>query len=141
MVFAGEVESAGRNVRLFKNGDRVFGIDRFAFGTYAEYKTMPEEGVIALTPFNMTDAEAAALPYGGTLALAFLRGKIQSGQKVLIYGASGAVGTAAVQLAKFFGAHVTGVCGSSNLELVNTLGADAVIDYTKEDASGKGKCI
>lgn len=100
MVFAGKVESVGRNVRLFKCGDRVFGIDRFAFGAYAEYKCIPEDGVITAAPLNATVEEAAALPYGGTLALSFLRGKIQSGQKVLIYGASGAVGSSAVQLAK-----------------------------------------
>jgi len=138
MVFAGEVESIGRDVRLFKSGDRVFGIDRFAFGAYGEYKAMPEDGVIAAAPLNATYEEAAALPYGGTLALSFLRGKIHSGQRVLIYGASGAVGTAAVQLAKCFGAHVTGVCGSSNLDLVKTLGADEVIDYMKEDPAARG---
>ena len=138
MVFAGKVESVGRNVRLFKSGDRVFGIDRFAFGTYAEYKCIPEEGMIAAAPLNVTVEEAAALPYGGALALSFLRGKIQSGQKVLIYGASGAVGSSAIQLAKCFGAHITGVCSSANLELVKTLGADIAIDYTKEDVTKSG---
>ncbi len=138
MVFAGEVEMIGRDVRLFKSGDRVFGIDRFAFGAYAEYKAMPETGVIARMPLEAAYEEAAALPYGGTLALSFLRGKVHSGQRVLIYGASGAVGTAAVQLAKCFGAQVTGVCGSSNVDLVRMLGADHVIDYTREDpAAGK----
>jgi NADPH:quinone reductase-like Zn-dependent oxidoreductase len=138
MVFAGTVESVGGNVRLFKSGDRVFGIDRFAFGAYAEYKCIPEDGVIMAAPVNATVEEAAALPYGGTLALSFLRGEIQSGQKVLIYGASGAVGTSAVQLAKYYGAHVTGVCSGSNLELVKTLGADEAIDYTKEDVRTRG---
>ena len=138
MAFAGEVELIGREVSLFKSGDRVFGIDRFAFGAYAEYKTMPEAGMISAAPLNLTLEEAAALPYGGTLALSFLRGKIQSGQRVMIYGASGAVGTAAVQLAKYFGAYVTGICGSSNLGLVKMLGADEVIDYTKEDPAAKG---
>ena len=135
MVFAGMVESVGRNVRLFKSGDRVFGIDRFAFGAYAEYKCIPEDGVITAAPLNVTVEEAAALPYGGTLALSFLRGKIQSGQKILIYGASGAVGSSAIQMAKCFGAHVTGVCSSANLELVKTIGADKTIDYTKEDVT------
>jgi NADPH:quinone reductase-like Zn-dependent oxidoreductase len=137
MVFAGEVESVGRNVGLFKSGDRVFGFDRFAFGAYAEYKSMPEDGMIAAAPLNATYEQAAALPYGGVLALSFLRGRIHGWQKVLIYGASGAVGTSAVQLAKYFGAHVTGVCGSSNLELVKTLGADEAIDYTKEDITAR----
>ena len=100
---------------------------------------MPETGVISVAPENLTYEEAAALPYGGTLALAFLRGKIHSGQRVLVYGVSGAVGTAAVQLAKCFGAHVTGVCGSSNLELVKTLGADDVVDYRKEDPAARGE--
>lgn len=135
MVFAGMVESVGRNVRLFKSGDRVFGIDRFAFGAYAEYKCIPEDGVITAAPLNVTVEEAAALPYGGTLALSFLRGKIQRGQKILIYGASGAVGSSAIQMAKCFGAHVTGVCSSANLELVKTIGADKTIDYTKEDVT------
>lgn len=139
MAFAGEVESVGTKVRLFQRGDRVFGIDRYAFGAYAEYKCMREDGVIAAAPHNATHEEAAALPYGGTLALSFLRGGIQSGQKVLIYGASGAVGTSAVQLAKHFGAHVTGVCSGSNSGLVKTLGADETIDYTKEDVAAKGE--
>ena len=138
MAFAGEVESVGRNVGLFKSGDRVFGFDRFAFGAYAEYKSMPEDGVIAAAPLNATYEQAAALPYGGTLALSFLRGRIHSGQKVLIYGASGAVGTSAVQLARCFGAHVAGVCGRSNLELVKALGADEALDYTKEDVTTRG---
>ena len=139
MVFAGEVEAIGRNVSLFKTGDRVFGVDRFAFGAYGEYKAMPEAGVIAHMPLDATYEEAAALPYGGVLALSFLRGKIHSGQRVLVYGASGAVGTSAVQLAKCFGAHVTGVCGSSNLELLKTLGADDVIDYRREDPAARGE--
>lgn len=138
MVFAGEVELIGREVSLFKSGDRVFGIDRFAFGAYGEYKAMPETGVICAAPGNLTYEEMAALPYGGTLALAFLRGKVHNGQRVLIYGASGAVGTAAVQLAKCFGAQVTGVCGTSNVDLVKTLGADLVIDYMSEDPAAGG---
>ncbi|MHC1787803.1 MAG: NAD(P)-dependent alcohol dehydrogenase [Christensenellales bacterium] len=138
MVFAGEVESLGRQAARFSVGDRVFGIDRFRFGAYAQFKSMPEDGMIALSPANLTDEATASLPYGGALALAFLRGRIPSGQRVLIYGASGAVGTAAVQLAKYYGARVTGVCGSSNLALVKTLGADDVLDYAKEDIAQSG---
>lgn len=131
---AGEVESIGESVSRFKVGDKVFAYSAVGLGCYVEYKCMPEDGALALKPPNLSYDEAAALCSGGITALAFLRkANIREGHKVLVNGASGGVGTAAVQLAKFFGAEVTGVCSTGNRQLVRSIGADKVIDYMKED--------
>jgi len=140
MVLSGEVDSVGPDARSFEVGQPVFGFDRHRFGTYAQYVCWPEDGLLAPRPANLTDEEAAAIPYGGLLALSYLRkADVRAGQRVLIFGASGAVGTSAVQLARHFGAEVTGVCSAANVDLVASLGATTVIDYTSEDFTDRAE--
>ncbi len=138
-VFSGEVESVGVDVKQFKVGDHVFGHTDMSFGAYSEYICLAENGSMALKPVNISHEEAAAIPFGGVTALHFIKkARIEANQKVLVVGASGAVGSAAVQLAKSYGAIVTGVCSTANIDLVKSIGADHVIDYTKEDFTLNG---
>ena len=140
MGLSGEVASIGSDVRSFQVGDRVFGFNRHRFGTYAQYVCWPQDAPLATRPVNLTDEEAAAIAYGGLLALHFLRkADVRALQKVLVFGASGAVGTCAVQLARHLGAEVTGVCSAANTALVGSLGASTVIDYTAEDFTDRNE--
>ncbi len=145
LVLAGEIESIGDDVKRFKKGEQIFGVTikspmKPNMGTYAEFKCLPEDSFIVHKPSNKTFEESAAIPFGGGIALHFLKkARILPGQKILVYGASGAIGTSLVQLAKYYGACVTGICSTSNLDLVKSLGTDVVIDYTKEDFTNLGE--
>ena len=140
MVLSGKVDSVGPDATTFEVGQPVLGFNQHRFGTYAQYVCWPEDGLLATRPANLTDVEAAAIPYGGLLALHFLReAGIRAEQKVLVYGASGAVGASAVQLARHLGAQVTGVCSTANVDLVASLGASSVIDYTVEDFADRAE--
>jgi NADPH:quinone reductase-like Zn-dependent oxidoreductase len=143
LVYSGEIESAGKNIKRFKTGDQVYGITGFTLGAYAEYVCLQEKdskvGCISFKPGNLSHEESTMVAYGGLLAFQYLeKGSIQEGQKVLIYGASGTSGTIAVQIARHLGAEVTGVCSTKNIEMVKNLGADHVIDYTKQDSLPQG---
>jgi NADPH:quinone reductase-like Zn-dependent oxidoreductase len=138
--FSGVIEATGKNVTGFKSGDKVFGYNDITFGANAEYMIMPENGAMTIIPSGLTFEVAACITEGGHYALCDIRAaKVKAGQNVMIYGATGAIGSAAVQLAKYFGATVTAVCNTKNIELVKSLGADVVIDYTKEDYTKTGQ--
>jgi len=140
LVLSGEVDSVGPDAKLFEVGDRVFGFSRHLYGTYAQYVCWPEDGLLAPRPANCTDEESVAIVYGGLLALHFMRkADVRAGQSVLVFGASGAVGTLAIQLARYLGADVTGVCSTANVDLVASLGATTVIDYTSEDFTDRAE--